>query len=72
MPERNLLPPSEAADYLGISLSALNKGRCDGTGPAFVRISSRCIRYRIENLDRWIAERIFTSTDEYKSAGKPS
>ena len=72
IPERKLLPPPDAADYLGISIPKLNKGRCDGTGPAFVRISSRCIRYRIEDLDRYIAERIFKSTAEYKSAGKPS
>ena len=72
MPERNLLSPPEAADYLGISLSALNKGRCDGSGCAFVRISSRCIRYRIGDLDRYIAERIYKSTAEYKSVGKPS
>ena len=72
IPERKLLPPPDAADYLGISIPKLNKGRCDGTGPAFVRISSRCIRYHIEDLDRWIAERTFKSTAEYTAAGKPS
>lgn len=69
MPARNLLSPPDAADYLGISVPALNKGRCEGTGPAFVRISSRCIRYRIEDLDHWIAERTFKSTAEYIAAG---
>lgn len=45
----------EAADYLGLSKSWLDKLRIDGKGPAHYRIG-RQVRYRIEDLDAW-AER---------------
>lgn len=44
-----------AALYLGVSASFLNKARCDGSGPAFLKIGS-CVRYRREDLDSYLAD----------------
>lgn len=59
-----LLDVTEAADYLGLSISTLNKWRCYGEGPVFVKMG-RAVRYRVEDLDRYLESRVLTSTSEY-------
>lgn len=55
-----LLTSSEAAQYLGYSEYSLRKSRCDGNTlcghptPDFVRIGTKTIRYKKEDLDQWI------------------
>ncbi len=51
-----------AADFLGVTTRALQKWRATGTGPQFVRISGRCIRYRRRDLTDWVEARLKTST----------
>lgn len=53
-----LLRPPEAARLLGVTTRALDAWRAQGRGPRFVRVSSRCIRYRRRDLLDWIAEAI--------------
>ncbi len=53
-----------AADFHGVTTRALQKWRATGTGPKFVRISSRCIRYRRRDLIAWTEVRIKSSTAE--------
>lgn len=60
---------AKAGEYLGGAGSALSpktmqKWRCNGSGPAFIRISSRCIRYRKSDLDKWIEARLRKSTTD--------
>ncbi len=44
----------QAAEYLGISKSFLDKARCYGTcGPAYIRLG-RTIVYDTAELDRWL------------------
>lgn len=44
----------QAAEYLGVSKSFLDKARCYGTsGPAFMRLG-RTIIYDTAELDRWL------------------
>lgn len=44
----------QAAEYLGVSKSFLDKARCYGTsGPAFMRLG-RTIIYDTDELDRWL------------------
>lgn len=44
----------QAAEYLGVSKSFLDKARCYGTsGPAFMRLG-RTIVYDTTELDRWL------------------
>lgn len=60
-----LLTTEEAAEVLSVSAQFLRKHRMTGNGPPFVSVSRRCVRYRREDLDAWIAERLHSSTDEY-------
>ncbi len=41
---------NEAADFLGVTPRKLEQMRQRGTGPVFVRISPKCVRYRIKEL----------------------
>ncbi|MCL4233861.1 MAG: helix-turn-helix domain-containing protein [Deltaproteobacteria bacterium] len=59
-----LLGERGAAEILGLSTRALQSWRVRGFGPAFVRVSGRCVRYRREDLDAFIAARIVSSTSE--------
>lgn len=51
------LTVAAAADYLGITVDALNKHRTRRTGPAYLRVGGRWIRYTIPALDAWTAQR---------------
>jgi excisionase family DNA binding protein len=64
--ERFLTTP-EAASYLRVSKSYLDKLRVYGGGPKFLRFGKRKILYRKSDLDLWAAERRFGSTSEYAS-----
>jgi predicted DNA-binding transcriptional regulator AlpA len=55
---------AQVATYLDVKPRTLEDWRLKGGGPAFVRMSSRAVRYRREDLDRWIAGRVVTSTSE--------
>ncbi|RUW69278.1 MULTISPECIES: helix-turn-helix domain-containing protein [unclassified Mesorhizobium] len=43
----------QAAEYVGLSKSNLDKMRCWGTGPAYVKLGNSVI-YRTEDLDAWL------------------
>lgn len=45
----------EAADYVGLSKSTLDKLRCYGTGPVYFKLG-RAVVYRKSDLDDWVAE----------------
>ncbi len=55
-----LLDEQAAAATLGVSARAMQEWRRRGDGPQYVRISSRCIRYRPEDLHKWALERLHT------------
>jgi len=55
--ESEFLNTREAARYLGLSSSLLNKLRVRGGGPAFVRLPGvRRILYRASDLQAWAAD----------------
>jgi hypothetical protein len=63
-----------AARHLGVSEAFLERKRCTGGGPAFVKLGAR-VTYRREDLDAWIAanRRYSTNGDatiEPKSDGR--
>src|SRR3569833_1113365 len=60
---RRLRTP-EAAEYLGVGESTLEKWRCSGYGPAFARAGTRIVVYRIADLDAFLAARRVNSTSE--------
>lgn len=53
-----------AAEYLGLSISCLNKWRVYGLGPRFCKLGSR-VFYQKSDLDEWRKQHICTSTSEY-------
>lgn len=59
-----LLDVGSAARYLGLSASTLNKLRCRGGGPKFLKITRTAVRYDPNDLDAWIAARRRESTSE--------
>jgi predicted DNA-binding transcriptional regulator AlpA len=56
-----LLNQREAADFLRLSQRTLERFRLTGDGPPYVKAGRR-VAYRREDLDRWIADRVRTST----------
>jgi len=59
-----LLTEGQAATILGFSPRTLQAWRVRGGGPAFVHVSARCVRYRREELEAWISERLRISTSD--------
>ncbi len=64
----HLVNEAEAALRLGLKPRGLQNLRQTGRGPKFVRISRGCIRYRPEDLDKWISERLADSTSDETEA----
>jgi len=60
--EKRLLDVREAAARLGLSKSTLDKMRCSGRGPRFIRATDRAIRYDPEDLKAFADERRRRST----------
>jgi len=53
-----LLDTKQAGKFLSISDKTLRTWRCQGRGPAFVAISPRSVRYRVEDLKAWADARL--------------
>jgi predicted DNA-binding transcriptional regulator AlpA len=68
----NLTPldTAAAADFVGLSKSTLEKLRCFGTGPKYLKLN-RAVRYRVPDLEVWLSERIVSSTSESLIVQKP-
>jgi predicted DNA-binding transcriptional regulator AlpA len=60
---RRLRTP-EAAKYLGIGESTLEKWRCSGQGPVFERSGTRIVVYRVADLEEFLSARRARSTSE--------
>ena len=61
----SLLTPEEAARVLNVTAKCLANWRLRGTnGPRFVRLSATRVRYRRDDLDTWIQERLRVSTSD--------
>jgi excisionase family DNA binding protein len=57
----------DAAEYLSVSKSFLEKCRVYGGGPRFVKLGSAVV-YRKSDLDAWADERTRTSTSQHEAA----
>ena len=55
----------QAACYLGLAVSTLNKWRCYGDGPLFIKMG-RSVRYRLKDLNDYIEGRRAGSTSHYQ------
>ncbi len=54
MLNRRVLRTPDAASYLGLSASTLEKLRIAGGGPRFIRLGGRAVGYDIRDLDEWL------------------
>jgi len=52
-----------AAEYVGLSVSTLNKLRVFGGGPVFLKLGRR-VAYDVTDLDAWLATRRRRSTSD--------
>jgi predicted DNA-binding transcriptional regulator AlpA len=59
-----VLRTKEAAAFLGLREQTLRAKRQRGDGPKFVRLSKNRCGYRLAELERFLAEREFSSTAE--------
>jgi len=63
-PPKGLKRVREAAARLGLSKSTLDKMRCDGRGPRFVKVTSKIVGYDPADLDAYAESRKQSSTSE--------
>jgi predicted DNA-binding transcriptional regulator AlpA len=61
---QRLLTQREAALALSLSTRSMERMRCAGGGPKFVRLSRGRIAYRETDLEEWTAKRVVSSTSE--------
>ncbi len=61
-----LLTTKEAAAYLGVSAAFLERDRWAGARIPFVRIGSRAVRYRLGELENYVAGQLRTSTNDIR------
>jgi len=59
-----LLTEEQTAAFIGVTRRAMQAWRLSGKGPQYVKISSRCIRYRKRELVTWSEKRLQTSTSQ--------
>lgn len=51
--EDQLLTTDEVAQFLSVSKSFIVKARGNGTGPDFIEMGNRVIRYRLSRVKAW-------------------
>ncbi len=51
-----LMTTKQVSEYLGIAISTLLLYRAMGTGPRYIKILKRLVRYEKEDVDAWLAE----------------
>lgn len=66
---RELINTKQAARRCGLSPRTMEKRRCAGLAPAWVRLG-RAVRYDVAELDAWIAESRRTSTSDPGPEGR--
>ncbi|MCA9466376.1 MAG: helix-turn-helix domain-containing protein [Nitrospira sp.] len=62
-----ILTGEQVSDLLGVSCKTLATWRCKGLGPRFLKIGYR-IGYRPEDIQEYLAGRLFSSTAEFSEA----
>jgi predicted DNA-binding transcriptional regulator AlpA len=61
---KRVLRTPQAAEYVGLSASTLEKLRLTGNGPTFQKAGPKIVVYYPEELDRWLnAQRRMSTSD---------
>jgi predicted DNA-binding transcriptional regulator AlpA len=63
-----LLSTKEAAQAMRLSVRALEDLRRDGKGPAYVRLSARCIRYPRRLVEQYLEKHLVRTYDQQDAA----
>jgi excisionase family DNA binding protein len=58
-----LLTQDEAAEYLKLSVRTMERLRVTSGGPKYLKIRNS-VRYRLGDIEAWLASRIVSSTSE--------
>lgn len=61
---KNLAEPKSVAEYMGTSPQNLAQMRYRGTGPNFVKLGHRAIRYRWSDVEAWIEANTLSQSDQ--------
>lgn len=59
----------QAAEYVGVSKSLLDKLRCYGGGPAYAKLGTTVV-YQAADLDAWVAARRVEPANDNERAGR--
>jgi hypothetical protein len=59
-----ILRTPEAAAYIGLKSSTLEKARLAGTGVPYIQLTYRSVGYRLADLDKYLEQRRRQSTSE--------
>ena len=51
----NLMTTREVAVYIGVAVSTLLAYRAAGTGPRYIKIGLRLVRYYKSDVDAWLS-----------------
>lgn len=62
--ENKIFTVEEAAKFLGLSVSTLNKRRVTGELPRFLKLTPRRVAYELSALEEYIAHSRRTSTSD--------
>ena len=61
---RRILRTSQAAEYVGLSRSTLEKKRLLSDGPHFIRLGGKAVGYDIRDLDEWLDRQREATADD--------
>jgi len=59
-----ILRTPQAAEYVGLAASTLEKFRLTGNGPIYQKAGPKIVVYRIEDLDAWLNDHRRKSTSD--------
>ena len=62
--KKHVLNTAEAANYLGVSKAFLERDRWAGARIPFIKVGTRAVRYRIEDLDAFLDAQVRHSTSD--------
>ena len=69
--DKPLLTTVQAAAQLAISPRTLEDWRLKGGGPSLVKLGVRCVRYRPEDLDKFVDKAACQNTGEALQLSQP-
>lgn len=65
-PSAAMLNEQQVAQHIGLTVHALQRWRVKGGGPLFSKLGS-AVRYRLSDVDAWIAANRVSSTSELEA-----